>query len=276
MALTTHEKIRVSSGFQSRFVRQAFRNSPNGSFSIFYVDNDDNVKLVPEFGTGNTIAGISDVQVWLGLSGIYGVSRIGVSSIDIDQGAIQLVITPPSGVSLTTSYSSSAITSIDIETVRKEAEAIINQRLALCYSMPISPIPSVLDSMANRLAASFLLIRGYGAGTRRDMAVDGYRLYSILMGDNQMNEANATIKGAGEIGMICTPNWQLVDDSSNIINRNDTGAEANDSFTFGGRIKGRIYDITEENFRRKDWQENIDRNQPESGLYPNQPPIMTP
>ena len=41
----------------------------------------------------------------------------------------------------------------------------------------------------------------------------------------------------------------------------------NRNFTFkaGGRVAGRLFDITEENFRYKDWQDNVDRDQPGSG-----------
>ncbi len=267
MALTTHEKIRVVSGFQSRFSREAFRNPTGISTNAFFVNSDDNVKFVPEFGTGNTIAGISDVQVYLGLSGVYGVSQLGVSSIDISQGSVLLSLVPPLGCSLTISYSSSAITSRDVEDVRLEAEAIINQRLALCYDMPVSS--SSLVSLASRLAAAFLLIRGYGVGANRDLAADGYRLYAQLLGDPQMDQANTKMKNTGEIGLICTPNFQLVDDGGNIIPRMDSGINGTDTFTVGGRVDGRIYDPTEEPFRKKDWQENVNRDQAGSGVYPN-------
>lgn len=269
MALTTHERIRKLSGFQSMFIRSSFRNSPDGSATAFYVDSDDNVKIVPEFGTGTTVAGISDVQVWLGLSGVYGVSQLGVSAIDIDQGSIRLVIAPPSGCSLTVSYSSSAIASKDIESARKEAEANVNQRLSLCYDLPLSPTPASVESMAARLAAALLLIRGYGTGAR-DTSEDGYRLYQQLMGDNQRtlgNNSNGQLAEVGEIGLICSPNYQLVDEDGNVIPRNDDDSiVGNNTFVSGGRTRGRIFDVTEEPFRFKPFQDDVNQEQPGSGI----------
>lgn len=269
MALTTHEKIRIESGFQSRYTKEASLNSPDGIASVFFVQSNDAVKFVPALNTGNTIAGISDIQVWLGLSGIFGVSLLGISAINIDSGSIQLSIVPVLGSSLTINYSSSAISSQDVEDIRLEAEALINQRLSLCYNMPVASIGR-LNLMAARLGAAFLLTRGYGAGTRSDMAVDGYKLYALLLGDGQMNQGDPKIKGAGEIGMICTPNWQMVDDSGNIVQRNDAGnGNATDSFIAGGRVNGTIYDITEEGFRKKDSQQWANQDQAGSGVYPN-------
>lgn len=269
MALTTHEKIRLESGFQSQFIRQAFRNSPDGSANTFYVDSDDNVKFVPNFNTGNTIAGISDIQVWLGLSGVYGVSQLGISAIDIDQGSVRLAVVPVTGSSLTISYASSAIASQHIEDVRKQAEAIINQRLSLCYDLPISPTPSSLTSLATRLSSALLLIRAYGMGAR-DTASDGYALYGLLMGDNRalINQGtDAEAAEVGEIGMICSPNYQLVDDDGTIIPRNDEdGISGQGDFASGGRVRGRLYDITEENFRFKPFQEDSDQDNPGSGI----------
>lgn len=269
MALTTHEKIRVESGFQSRFVRLPFLNSPNSSLTTFHVDNDDNAKIVPEFSTGNTIAGISDVKVYFGLSGVVGTSQLVVSSVDPDMGTVTVSVAPTTGGSLVITYASSAISSLDIESMRLRAESIINKRLALCYSLPISPIPSSLSDLASRMSAALLLIRNYGTGAA-DTASDGYRLYDVLMGDNQalLSRGNDTeISRVGEIGMICTPDYQLVDDAGNIIPRNDDSVTGTNQYTVGGLVNGRLYDISEEAFRRKDWQENVNTPQSGSGLY---------
>jgi hypothetical protein len=67
--------------------------------------------------------------------------------------------------------------------------------------------------------------------------------------------------------MICTQNYNLVDDEGNIIDRNDAGAVGAVKYKAGGRVGGRIYDITEEQFRRKDFQNEVDKNQPGSGLF---------
>jgi hypothetical protein len=271
MALTTHEKIRKFANFQSQFVRQAFRVNPDGAATTFYVDSDDNVKFVPEFGTGTTVAGISDVQVWLGLSGIQGVSQMGVSGIDIDQGSVILDTVPDSGVSLTISYSSSTVRSKDIEEVRKEAEAVINQRVALCYDVADAQAAPYLSNLATRLSAALLLIRGYGTGAR-DTAADGYALYEQLMGENMgaiVSGTDSETGDVGEIGLICTADFILVDEDGEIINRNDSDAIAGRTkFTSGGRVEGRLYDITEETFRKKDWQDEVDREQPGSGIIP--------
>lgn len=269
MALTTHEQIRNEAGFQSYFVREPFRNSVDGAANTFYVNSDDNIKFVPNFNSGTTIAGISDIQVFLGLSGVYGVSQLGVSAIDIDQGSVRLSVVPVSGASLTISYASSAIPSYQIEQYRLQAESIINQRLSLCYDLPISPTPSSLKSLAARLSAAMLLIRHYGTGAR-DTAADGYRLYDILMGTQEGVLSSGTdteITKIGEVGMICTANYQLVDDNGVVIPRND-GDDVTSANTFvsGGRVRGRIYDITEENWRLKPWQEDVNTNQPGSGL----------
>jgi len=92
--ITTHEKIRVESGFQSRYMRQAFLNNPAAGVTSFFVNSDDYVKIVPEFGTGNIVAGTSDVQVWCGMSGVLGSSRMEVSSIDSDTGRVTLSSSP--------------------------------------------------------------------------------------------------------------------------------------------------------------------------------------
>ena len=269
MALTTHEKIRVEAGFQSRFIREEFRNSPNSVDSVFYVHSDDNIKFVPEFGTGNTVAGLSDIKVYLGLSGIYGVSQLTISEVDVEQGSVRLPMVLATGTSLVISYSSSAIPSRDVEDVRLQAESIVNQRLSLCYSLPLSPTPSAISSLASRLGAAFLLMRGYGAGAR-DTSNDGYELYKLIMGANiGLVSVGTDSESApvGELGLICSPSYQLVDDLGNIIVRNDSdtisGAGA---YVNGGRVIGRIYDVTEESWRFKDFQADVNTDQPGSGL----------
>jgi hypothetical protein len=268
MALTTHEKIRLESGFQSQFIRQPFLNATGVSTNTFFVDSDDNVKFVPNFNTGNTIAGVSDIQVWLGLSGIYGASQLAVSAIDIDQGSVRLAVVPPTGSSVVISYASSAITSRQVEDVRLQSEAIINQRLSLCYNLPITPTPSSLISMASRLGAAFLLIRNYGMGAQ-NTSVDGYKLYELLMGGNQalINQGtDSEATNVGEIGLICLPNYQLVDDDGVIIPRNDADSiSGSNTFVAGGRVTGRLYDITEETFRFKPFQDDVNTSQPGSG-----------
>lgn len=272
MALTTHEKIRVEAGFQNRYVKEAFLTNPESGVSgatVFFVRTDDNVKFVPDFGLGGTVAGVSDVKVWIGLSGINGVSRAVVTAIDNDSGAVTIGAKLPSytGCSLTISYSSSPVTSDDIENIRLQAESIINQRLSLCYDLPISPVPSCLTSLASRLSAAFLLTRGYGTGSR-DTATDGYALYEQLMGSGEAEReigTNANVINIGEIGMICRPNYQLPNDAGAIIARNDNESfQGNAAYKSGGRVTGRLYDITEENFRYKDYQQDVDIDQPGS------------
>lgn len=258
MALTTHEKIRVEAGFQSRDVRQEFLNSPGSGVTVFFVKSDLNYKIVPDFNTGATIAGISDVEVYVGLSGVYGSSKLWVSSVDVEQGSVGLSAVVPSGASLTISYASSAISSRDIENARLRAESIVNQRLSLCYDLPLSPIPSQVESMATRLAASLLLIRGYGTGSL-DTANDGYRLYEQLMGRNELvtgggfDASSNSVVQVGEIGLICTTNYQLVDDSGTIIPRNDDDtATTGDGYVVGGNVEGRLHVIQDEEVRFKD------------------------
>jgi len=265
MPLTTHEKIRVESGFQSRFTRQKFVTNPDGVVSTFYVRSDDPIKFVPEFSTGGTIAGVSDVKVYVGLSGVQGSSRMTVSSIDIDQGAVTVNKVPDSGASLTINYASSAIPELDIESVRLRAESMVSQRLSLCYDLPLSPVPSVIADFATRLASSLLLMKDYGDAAR-DTSRDGWAIYDQLMGSGEKTVGtkrnNIMSIDVGEIGLICTPGYQLVDDDGSILGRNDEDTTATSgAYTSGGRTGGRIYDITEEPFRKKDYQQDVDRHQ---------------
>lgn len=267
MDLTTHEKIRKEVGFQSHFVREAFKNSPDGSDSVFFVQTDDNHKIVPEFLTGATTAGISDVKVYVGLSGIDGISQMTVTSIDDVAGSITLDTPPSTGASVVVTYSSSSVSNEDIGIIKREVQTIINQRLSLCYSTPLTTVPSSITRMASRLAGAFLLIRNYGTGSRNASA-DGYALYEQIMGSNEQMLGRGDdndISIVGELNMICTGNFNLVDDSGNIIDRTDESAIGAVKFTSGGRTGGRVYDITEEQFRRKDFQSEVDKNQPGSG-----------
>lgn len=269
MALTTHEKIRLEAGFQSTFTREALLNTPNGSQTTFFVNSDDNVKFVPNLGSGGTIAGLSDIQVFIGLSGVYGVSQLQVSALDIEQGSVSLNAAPPTGSSLTINYASSAVTSAQIEDIRLQAEGIVNQRLSLCYDLPLAPTPSSVTSLATRLSAAMLLIRNYGTGSQ-STASDGYGLYNLLMGENHAllsSGTDAEQANVGEIGLICSANYQLVDDAGNVIPRNDIVNNGdNNVFVAGGRVRGRLYDVTEEQFRYKDWQNEVNQDQGGSGL----------
>jgi hypothetical protein len=269
MALTTHEKIRVEAGFQSRFIRQAFRNDPDGSQTTFYADSDDNIKFVPEFGTGNTVAGISDVKVWVGLSGVFGVSRMGVSGVDISQGSVQVDTAPDSGASLVIDYASSSLPGDDIEAIRREAEALVRQRAARCYNLLEAETAPYLQNLAARYAAALLLVRNFGKSSRTT-AVDGYALLDQLIGENAgiINRGtDSEVADVGEIGQICQPGFVLVDADGEIIDRTDANdLEGVEDFQAGGRVTGRIYDITEENFRLKDWQNQANTEQAGSGL----------
>lgn len=265
--LTTHEKIRLESGYQHRFSRISFLNNPDGTANTFFVSSDDPIKIVPNFYTGNTSAGVSDVAVWLGLSGVNGASRLTISSIDENTGAVTLGITPVSGASLTIDYASSPLNYNDIEAVRLQAENMVNQRLSLCYDLPIAPTPSVIASLATRLASSLLLIRDYGIGAR-STSKDGYMLYEQLMGKQQEQSVNSVvgIMEVGEIGMICRPGYQLVDDSGVIIGRNDDdNIESTTAYVSGGRVAGRLHNITDENMRFKEPQVDADTVQSGSG-----------
>lgn len=260
MALTTHEHIRIESGFQHRFSKERFQTEPTGG-TVFYVRSDDPVKIVPNFETGGTIAGVSDIKVWCGLSGIQGSSRMSVSSIDAETGRVSLTTAPISGCSLTIDYASSPLTSDDIEQVRLRSESIINQRLSLCYDLPITPVPSMIKNLVNRLSAAFLLMRGYGTGSRNTSS-DGYALYEQLMGTQAIGGGQVV---QGEVNLICTPDYQLVDDDGVVIGRNDTEYTTDSTYMTGGRVVGRLYDITQENFRFKDYQADANAEQPGSG-----------
>lgn len=272
MAFTTNENIRVQSGFQSRFMRQSFENSPDGGATTFFVKTDDNIKFVPEFGTGNTTAGVSDVQVYVGLSAQFGASRMNVSSINSETGAVTLDAAPDSGASVTVNYSSSSIEDREVNEKSRMADGAINARLALCYGLPLSPVPTTISDLAGKAAAALLLIKHYGVASRSTSA-DGYMLYSQVFGDNTgviargTKSAETATANVGEIGLICSPNYQIVDDSGNILSRNDADSIDGDSeFKPGGRVTGRIHDITEETFRKKKWQKDADRPQPGSGM----------
>lgn len=267
MAYTTQEKIRVEAGFQTRFNREKFINSPDGVTSKFYVRSDSYVKFIPEFGTGNTIAGVSDVQVFVGLSGINGLSRMSVSSIDINEGSVVLGSVPALGTSLTITYSSSGIPSLDLENVRLEAEALVNQRLSRAYAVPFGVTISHITNVTTKLAAAYLMMRNYGTGNR-DTAADGYALYKTIVGDNQYDKDGNPIGNLGELGTMLLTKYTLVDDNGNIIPRIDTDdIVANNAFVVGGLNGGRLYDISEEPFRKKDYRDgNNNANQSGSGL----------
>ena len=102
---------------------------------------------------------------------------------------------------------------------------------------------------------------------------DGYISLEVspLIANNTettLNEGTDTeVSRVGEVGMICTPNFQLVDDNGSIIDRNDSGSVDGDAtYVSGGRDTGILYDITEEQFRKKDYQSDVNRDQPGSGL----------
>jgi len=268
MALTTHEDIRIEAGFQQEYSKESFLETPTGS-TVFHVRSDYNEKFVPNYGTGGTIAGVSDVQAWLGLSGIGGVSRMNITAIDINSGSVTLDTAPATGSSLTVSYASSQISSNRIERVRLQAEAMVNKKLVLCYDLPMSPVPSDIKSMASRLASSLLMIRGYGVGSR-DTATDGYALYEILMGSGKVSDEGSEVQKSdvGEIGMICSNGYALVDDGGIEIPRNDADTvDGGSGFVDGGRVTGRMFDVTEEPFRMKPHQEDVNRPQPGSGRW---------
>jgi hypothetical protein len=265
MALTTHEYIRTEAGFQHRFSRDRFTEELKTGATSFHVRSDDSIKIVPNFGTGSTVAGVSDVKVWCGLSGVGGVSRMSVHSVDPESGRVSLATSPDVGCSLTIDYASSPISSDDVEQVRLQAESIVNQRLSLCYDLPINPVPSIIRNYANRVASAILLIRGYGTGSRNTSA-DGYELWDNLVGVKVVHGKEQP----GELELICSPNYQLVDDSGGVLRRNDTGY-ASGSYQEGGRVRGRLFDITQENFRFKNYQADVNAEQPGSGTPTGNP-----
>lgn len=270
---TTHEKIRREAGMQSPFRLLPFLNDPNGSQTNFFVATDDAVKIVPDFNTGATLAGVSDIQVWFGLSGLIGLSRMNVSSINEETGQVTLGTAPSTGGSLIVSFSSSPLGYQEVEDARAQAEASLNQKLALCYNLPITSNAPYLTQLATSAAAVRLLIKNYGTGAL-DTNGDGYALYNLVFGQNMalINQGtDAESANVGEIGLICGSNFVLVDDSGNIIPRNDDASiEGGGRFEVGGLVRGRLFDISEENFRYKDYQEDVNRPQPGSGIYPSQ------
>jgi hypothetical protein len=273
--LTTHERIRIESGYQHRFERRPFLTNPNsGTSTEFFVKTDDVVKIVPNLSTGNTVAGVSDVQVWLGLSGVLGVSRMGISSVDAERGVVILNTPASSGSSLTITFASSPLSYNDIEDVRLQAESMVNQRLSLCYNLPIAPLPSMITSLATRLSAALLLIRDYGVGSR-STSKDGYQLYAKIVGDHEVaySDSGKGTVNVGELGMICTPGYQIVDDTGVIVPRNDdSNVSTGVGYTNGGRNPGRVFDVSEENWRFKQPQSDADANQP--GTPASIPPYL--
>jgi hypothetical protein len=264
----TDQRVRIEAGMQQRYSRQPFRSDPDGSETDFYVESDDRHKIVPEFSTGNTMAGVSDVKVYCGLSGVAGASRMGIDEVDSETGRVTLGTAPDSGCSLIVTYSSSALSHEDIDEVRTEAEGIINNRLSKCYDLPLGSECPAVDSMSARLSTALIWIRGYGTGGRERQR-DGEMLYSQLMGSGARIQGKGKFGTqrveVGEIGYICTPGFSLVDDGGNVIDRNDDDAVSNAvGYKAGGRVTGRLYDITEEEFRYKEPQADADTDQPGS------------
>lgn len=268
MALTNHESIRTEAGYQHKHSKVSFSNSTGVSTVAYYVNTDDPIKIVPNFGTGTTIAGVSDVKVWQGLSGIA-LTQLTVSSVDPEVGVVTLSTPPASGSSLIIDFASSPLPSNDIEAKRLQAESMVNQRLSLCYNLPLTPVPSMITSLASRLAAALLLIRDYGVGAR-STSKDGYMLYEQLMGKKEVpysDSGQGTI-WVGEIGMLCSPGYQIVDDTGVIIPRNDEdNIDGGEDFQIGGRVVGRLFNITDETVRFKDYQVDANQNQAGSGNY---------
>jgi len=93
-------------------------------------------------------------------------------------------------------------------------------------------------------------------------------LYEQLMGKQQQDysDSGVGVLEVGEIGMICRPNYQLVDDNGTIVVRNDEdNIESSVTYTEGGNVRGRLHNITDENMRFKDYQIDADSNQAGSG-----------
>ena len=258
MALTTHEKIRKYAGLQEEFIRQPFQNDPDSGSTLFYVTSDYNYRVIPYLSTGNTVAGISDVRVYAGLSGIAGMSQLTVTVVDPELGYIGVDTAVNTGVSLVVNYSSSSVSSDDIEQIRLEAENIVNRRLSICYDTLLSPTPSSVTSLATRLSSALLLIRGYGT-MGQDTSRDGYALYGQIMGDNQAvaNRGDGSeVLGVGELGLICTENFELTYDDGSIVPKNTDGAADAGNFIPGGDVRGRLNVIQDEEFRFKNWGNN--------------------
>lgn len=267
MAFTNHEKIRKYASLQKEFIRQPFLSEPNGSASVFYVDSDSNYKIVPYFDTGNTIAGISDVEVFVGLSGVQGMSQLTVTSVDPVIGSITISGAVSTGTSLVVTFASSPVSSKDIEQFRLQAESMLNQRLSLCYDLPLSATVSQLDSLSHRLAAALLMIRGYGVASR-NTSQDGWRLYTQLVGDGEglLNTGtDSEVANIGEVGLICRGGYQLIGDDGSIIPRNDDTAVADTSYVPGGKTRGRLHRIVDEPFIYKDFDGR--KVEPGTGVY---------
>ena len=163
MNYTNHERIRVASGFQSRYSKVTLLGEIDSSNTIFYVDNDEYEKIVPDFATGNSYAGVSDVKVFLGVSGGFGMSRLGVSSVDWETGMIELDTAPDTGVSVVVTYASSSVPSQDITNVGNKAEGIINTKLAECYGIPLTKEVPAVTALTEELCEAILLSQSFGS-----------------------------------------------------------------------------------------------------------------
>lgn len=241
MSYITHERIRVAAGFQNRNAQVPFRNQADGNVTHFYVDTDDYEKIVPDFGTGNTLAGVSDVKVFVGLSGSNGLSQLGVSSIDIQTGLIEVSQTVENGASLVVTFSSSAIPSHEIDDIQQQVDGMIDMRLGECYSLPIENIPNSLKFIAEELAKSILLTRPYGINSR-------YTGEEVSQMVERVNEY---------FDRVCSEDHQLVDSNGNLINKLDKSASGNVKYVEGGKITGRVFDIEEEQFKKRQYQRDL-------------------
>jgi len=270
MMYTTPEKVRVRAGFQNPYNRVPILGTPDGAETTFYIDNEDPIKFVPAQGLSAMVAGISSIKVYVGLSGVLGSSQMVVTAIDDELGSFTLGTAPVVGASVTITYSSSSISNEDVDDILSQAQNLINNKLGQCYDIPLSPVPSVIERLTTDLAAFYLLEREYGAAAP-DSNSDAQALYDRLFGDNSVvvrpgTTTDTEVINNGELGMICTPKYVLYQNDGTLIGRKDDDISGNNTFITGGRVNGRLFDITEEPFRKKDWQIDVNQNQPGSGI----------
>jgi hypothetical protein len=199
------------------------------------------------------------------MSGADGLSVMTVTAISQLDGAITVNTAPTTGASIVATYTSSAIPDSDVMTVINEASNVIQNKLGQCYSLPLTTVPSSIQRLTTELASAMLLIRNYGVQDT-ESAQDGYALYDRLMG----NTSDIKDDNGGEINKICSTGWQMYDDDGTLIPRSDIDLGVNTSFVSGGRVNGRVFDITEERFRKKPFQADVNQEQGGSGNdYPN-------
>lgn len=218
MAYSTIQKVREKAGLQDRY--SDYQLTATGDSTIWLAEVQDTEKFVPAFATGNTSAGVSDIQV------LYNDSAVGLSAIDVETGDLTLNTGIASGSSVTADFSSSPVADDRVIDAMEEAFSTINSYISKQYTLPISGTVGMLTMLETKLAAGFLLESSYGVSAK-DLAEDGFRL---------QQEAMSTLMklADGEIDLVAN-------DGTKVVKKADAEGAQTDVSDSSARTKGNLF-----------------------------------